>query len=245
MDKNTVMVAIIALLLGFIGGFLLANSMNRAEMLSLRSQGAPQSAQPSSNTQQGPTLSDEELRAKIAEADKNPSNFGFQKELGIALYRYAAMQQDVNILNESLRILERANSLNGRDFDVLVSLGNANFDIGFGKKDAARFQKARDIYNEALRLQPDDTDVQTDIGISYYWQPSPDYNKAVAQLEKVGAANPTHTRSMQYLARSYIKLGRFADAEKVVAKIKGVNPNEEAIATLTSEIAAAKSGQKQ
>lgn len=247
MDKNTILYVIIALLTGFIGGFLIANSINRSEINSLRAQAGrqtSQTAQPQSNTQEQ-TLSDAELKAKIAEADKSPSNFAFQKDLGIALYRYAAMKQDVSILAEAQRILERANSLNGRDFDVAVALGNSYFDIAFDKKDGAGFQKAREIYENALQIKPDDADVQTDIGISYYWQPSPDYNKAVAVLEKVSTANPTHTRSMQYLARSYIKLGKFTEAEKAVGKIKSINPNQEGLAELNAELTSAKSGQSQ
>jgi len=243
MDKNTVLFVIIALLAGFIGGFLLANSMNRAEINALRAAGGRQTSQPNTNSQQDQTLSDAELKAKIAEADKNPTNFTFQKDLGIALYRYAAMKQDLGILTESRRILERASSLNSRDFDVLVALGNAHFDIAFDKKDGAGFQKAREIYANALQVKPDDADVQTDIGISYYWQPSPDYTKAVAALEKVAAANPTHTRSMQYLARSYIKLGKLTDAERVAGKIKSIHPNQDGLAELDSELAAAKGGQ--
>jgi tetratricopeptide (TPR) repeat protein len=217
--------------------------MNRSEINMLRAQGTRPAAQPTQSNPQDQTLTDAELKAKIDEADKNPSNFAFQKDLGIALYRYAAMKQDVGVLAEAQRILERANSLNNGDFDVVVALGNAYFDFAFDKKDAAGFQKARELYANALQIRPEDADVQTDVGISYYWQPSPDYNKAVSTLEKVGAANPTHTRSMQYLARSYIKLGKFADAEKVMAKIKSVNPNDEAVADLASEIAKAKSGQ--
>lgn len=253
MDKNTILFVIIALLAGFIGGFLLANSINRSEMNALRAQGGRQTAQPvqsnqgnnSQNQNQDQTLSDVELKSKIAEADNNPSNFAFQKDLGIALYRYATMKKDASVLAESQRILERANSLNNRDFDVLVALGNAYFDFAFDKKDGAGFQKAREIYANALQIKSDDADVQTDIGISYFWQPSPDYNKAITQLEKVISANPTHTRSMQYLARSYIKIGKITDAEKVVAKIKSIDPSDEAIADLTSEMAKAKGGQSQ
>lgn len=227
---------------------MLANSMNRSEMNALRAQGGRQTSQPAQSSQsssQDQTLSEAELKAKIAEADKNSSNFTFQKDLGIALYRYAAMKQDVSILAEAQRILERANSLNNRDFDVLVALGNSYFDVAFNKKDGAGFQKAREIYANALQVKSDDADVQTDVGISYFWQPSPDYNKAAAALEKVSIANPTHTRSMQYLARSYIKLGKFDDAERVTGKIKSINPNQDGLAELNSELAAAKGGQSQ
>lgn len=245
MDKNTILYVIIALLAGFIGGFLLANSMNRSEMNALRARDGRPMTQSTPSSQQDQTLSDAELKAKITEADSNPSNFAFQKDLGIALYRYAAMKQDIGILAESQRILERANSLNNRDFDVLVALGNAYFDFAFDKKDGAGFQKARETYANALQIKPDDTDVQTDIGISYFWQPAPDYNKAVAALEKVSAADPAHTRSMQYLARSYIKLGKFADAEKIVTKIKSINPNQDGLAELNAELTSARIGKSQ
>lgn len=236
---------IIALLVGLIGGFLLANSMNRSEINALRARGGVPPAQLTPANSQDQTLTEAELKAKIDEADNNPSNFAFQKDLGIALYRYATLKQDVGVLAESQRILDRANSLNSRDFDVLVHLGNAYFDLGFSKKEAGSFQKAREIYASALQIRPSDTDVETDIGISYFWQPTPDYPKAAAQLEKVSSANPMHARSMQYLARSYIKLGKFADAEKIIAKIKNIDPDPAGMAELNSELAAAKSGKSQ
>jgi hypothetical protein len=56
-------------------------------------------------------LSDEEIDAKIAEADSNPENLQFQKGLGVALYRYGAMRQDVAVIDKALKILERAHQL--------------------------------------------------------------------------------------------------------------------------------------
>src|SRR5580765_4295428 len=118
MHKNTVMFVIIAALAGFIGGFLLANSINRSEMAALRANGTQPAASNSniSQAQDETELTPGEIRGKIAEADKNPTNFAFQKNLGVALYRYAAMKQDDNLLSEATRILDRAYSLNDRDF---------------------------------------------------------------------------------------------------------------------------------
>ena len=244
MDKNTVLYVIASLLLGFIGGFLLANSMNRSEINALRTQPAQTAPANSagSATQANdnePSLSDAEINAKIADADKNPTNFDYQKNLGSALYKYASMKNLPALLPDVVRILERADSLNNKDFDVIVALGNAHFDVGFANKNGAEFQKARDAYARALSIKPDDADVQTDNAISWYVQPSPDYAKAAAALEKVSAANPKHTRSMQFLAQSYIKLGRTADAQKVVDKIKAVDPTDSALPELTNELAGA------
>jgi len=244
MDKNTVLYVIAALLVGFIGGFLLANSMNRSEMNVLRSQAAVPTASGSNTasapgSQAEPALSDEELKAKIAEADKNPANFEFQKNLGTALYKYAAMKQLPGLLPETLRILERAEALNNKDFDVLVALGNAHFDLGFQNKDGGEFQKARDIYARALAIRPGDADVQTDNAISWYVQPSPDYAKAASALEKITAAEPKQTRAMQFLAQCYLKMGRTADAQKVVDRMKAVDPKDDSLPELTKQISAA------
>lgn len=244
MQKNTLLFVIIAALGGFIAGFILANSINR-NAVSV----SPQTTAPSnSNTASGrqssgeQELSPDEIRAKVAEADKNPTVFSFQKDLGIALYRYAAMKQDVSILTESARILERADSINPKDFDVVVALGNATFDIGFFKEDAASFQKAREVYARALAIKPGDADVMTDLGISYYVQKPPAYDKAVVELLKVSDANPKHERSLQFLIQTYVKQNKIAEAEKSLAKLKGINPTSGAIAEMTSMITAAKGG---
>ena len=244
MDKNTVLYVIAALLLGFIGGFLLANSMNRSEIAGLRAQSVqpPPTANAGANTatqsnSSEPSLTDDEIKAKLAEADSNPTNFDFQKNLGTALYKYASMKDLPGLLPDTVRLLERADSLNNKDFEVIVALGNAHFDQGFQKKDAGEFEKARETYARALALHPVDTDVQTDNAITWIVQPSPDYAKAAAALEKIVAANPKHTRSMQFLAQSYIKLGRTADAQKIVDKIKAIDPTDKSIADLTQQIA--------
>lgn len=95
-------------------------------------------------------LTPEEISAKLAEADQNASNFQFQKDLGIALYRYSAIKNDQRVLSEAARILERANALRADDVDVLVNLGNAYFDVGYVKKELASFEKARSFTPKLL-----------------------------------------------------------------------------------------------
>ncbi len=246
MEKNTLLFVIVAALAGFIGGFLLANGMNRSEMNALRSQtvapGASNSNQPVKANDD--TLSPTEIKAKIDEADQNADNFAFQKNLGVGLYRYAAMKQDEVTMAEASRILTRANKLDGKDFDVLVALGNADFDLGFFKKDNTGFAKARAAYTKALEIKPTDLDVQTDLALTYFLQEPGDNAKAAATLEKVIAADPKHSRSMQFLVQSYTKLGRIADAEKTLAKLKEIEPNNAQLSELTSQIANAKGGVK-
>lgn len=238
MHRNTLAFVIAAAIGGFVAGFWLANSLNRSAVNALGPQTVQQTAANSAASQNtGETdLTADELREKIAEADRNPSIFAYQKDLGVGLYRYAAMKQNPTLLAESVRILERADSLNAKDFDVLVALGNGHFDIGFYKRDAASFQTAREIYARALELQPADPDVKTDFGLTYFLQEPPQYDKAAAELIKVSSANPNHSRSLQFLVQTYVKQGKLPEAEKALAKIRSINPSNPAIPELTSLI---------
>ncbi len=244
MNGSSIPFIILALIAGFAGGFLLANKLNSSEIASLRAQS---SQPPAANTSQSQpngdaALTPGELKTKIAEADKNPTNFAYQKSLGVSLYRYASMKQDNDLLAESIRILTRASSLDPKDFDVLVALGNAYFDVAFFKKDAAGFQTARDTYTKALAIRPDDADVRTDLGISYYVQEPAAYDRAATELQAVLAANPKHDRALQFLVQTYTKQGKIPEAERSLAKLKEISPNDPVITELTSQIAAAKGG---
>lgn len=185
-------------------------------------------------------LSDAEIRSKIAQADQNPTDRTFNRDLGISLYKYAAMKQDVSLLGESARILERYSSNDPKDFDVLVALGNAHFDIGFYEKDAAKFAKAREVYGQALKIRPGEPDVSTDLGLTYFLQEPPDHAKAAAELEKVGASNASHERSRQFLVQTYIKAGRLADAERTLQALRGLNSSHPMLGELTAMLEAEK-----
>lgn len=246
MNSSSIAFIVLALIAGFAGGFLLANKLNGSEMQSLRAQIGQQPSANSNKAQDSndSTISSEELRAKITEADKNPTNLTYQKSLGISLYRYASMKQDNELLTEAIRILTRANGIDGKDFDILVALGNAHFDVAFFKKDAAEFQVARDLYTKALEQKPADADVRTDRGLTYFLQDPPAYDKAVAELQQVITENPKHDRAMQFLVQTYVKQGKIAEADKMLSKIIELNPTNPAITDLRSQISDAKNGVK-
>jgi tetratricopeptide (TPR) repeat protein len=234
-QRNTILYIVFVGLAGFAAGFFLANSLNRSELANSRT--VKNSNSSSSLATGEPDLSSSELRAKIEQADKIPQDFGYQKNLGVALYRYAAVKQDAELMSEALRILERARSLNSRDVEVLVALGNAHFDIGFFNKDNSRFETARALYKEALTLKLDN-EVQTDLGISYFIQEPPDLDRAQAELKKVIKAEPKHERSRQFLVQVLLKEGKAEEAGKTLDELRAINPNNTALATLTQQVAA-------
>lgn len=233
MNKSFVWISILAVLIAFAGGFLIANSLNRTELLSLKAENerlknsTSQTANP--NEQE---LTDKEIRQKIAEAEQNPDNTDFQKNLGIGLYRYATMKRNPKLLSDVEKILKRAYDKTPKDMDVLVFYGNTLFDIGFANKDNAKFEQARKIYSEALAQQPKDVDIQTDFGLTYFYESPPRDDKAIAELQKALVIKPDHERSLQHMAQIYDRQNNPAESQKYLDALRKVNPNNEVISQL-------------
>ncbi len=231
-----------AIIVSFVGGFLVANALNRNDLAALRTENdrlknsQTQTAQNNSEL----SLSDEEVRGKIAEADANPTDFKFQKNLGLALYRYAAMKQDSKLLADVGRLLNRAFENNPKDYDVTVTLGNIYFDIGYYDKNNQQFEKSREFYQKALEQKPNDSDVRTDFGLTYFLVDPPDFDRAVAEFQKSLQANPKHEKTLQVLAQTLIKQNKTAEAEKFIARLKEVNADNQYLPELETQISTLK-----
>src|SRR4030095_12236198 len=140
MSGRTGLIAFVAVLAGLAAGFLLANSLNRTELSTLRAENERlKNERPAVAGQDSKSaLTDEEINATIARADQSPTDFDTQRNVGVAIYRYGAMKQDEKLIRQSVRILERAVSLRPDDYDVVLSLANAHFDVGcFGNEQHA------------------------------------------------------------------------------------------------------------
>ena len=226
MNKNFLWISILAVLIAFAGGFLLANALNRSEFTKITAENErlKNTSQPSSNSNEQ-ELSVDEVKQKIAQADQNPDNFDFQKNLGIALYRYATFKQNPELLLDVERLLKRAYDKNPKDQEVLVFYGNTLFDIGYARKDNAKFEQARKIYTEALAQQPKDVDIQTDFGLTYFYETPPQDEKAIVELKKALALKSNHERSLQYMAQIYARQNKSDESEKYLAELRKVNPN--------------------
>jgi tetratricopeptide (TPR) repeat protein len=68
-----------------------------------------------------------------------------------------------------------------------VDLANLYFD-------AEKYDDAIKWYEEALKLNPKDVNVSTDLGVSYYYTNQPD--KALAQLEQSLTIDPKHAKTL-------------------------------------------------
>ena len=241
MNKKAIALSIIAVIISFIGGFLLANALNRQELNTLRAENAQLKNAPSQSADLN--LADEEIRKKIAEADRNPTDFEFQKNLAIGLYRYAGMKQDAKFLPEVARLLKRAHETNPQDYETIVGLGNVYLDLGQINKDNAAIEQSREFYRKALSIKKDDADVQNDLGLTYFFAAPPQAEKAIAEYEKALQMNPKHEKSVENLIRAHLSLGKVKEAENFLNKLKQIDSQNEALPDLEAQIA--QSGNKQ
>ncbi|HEY0427897.1 MAG TPA: tetratricopeptide repeat protein [Pyrinomonadaceae bacterium] len=239
MNTKVIWLSILAVVISFIGGFLFANALNKSEFEALRNENnrLKNAGTSSPQDESDKTLTDDEIRSKIAEADQNPNNLDFQKDLGIALYRYASMKQEATYLPEAARLLNRAYEKNPTDKDLLTTLGHLYYDIGYYKKDNQSFDKAREFYQKVLKQNPGDVDVRTDYGLTYFLQNPPEYDKAVAEFQKSLQENPKHEKTLQFLVQALLKQGKTQEAENYLAKLKEINPNTPSLSEIQTQIA--------
>jgi len=236
MGKSTIWLSLIAIVVSFIAGFMLANTINRGELTMLRTENDRLKSQPSQSPSgnQEPTLSIEEIKEKIAEADANPEKFDFQRNLGGALYRYGALKQDVALITDANRLLQRAHQLNPNDFDVVLALAHSFFDMGHYNKQNDKFVKAREYYTKALAMKPRDVEVQTEIAMTHFLLNPPDYDRSIPEFQKSLQIDRKHVKTLQFLAESYARTGKTSEAEKTLATLREVDPSNTMISQVQS-----------
>lgn len=242
MGKKNFWISIIGVVISFAGGFLLANAFNRQEIASLQAEvgrlktDSPQRDETSSET----VLTNDEIRQKIDEADRNPDNAEFQKNLGMALYRYATMRQNADLLPDVGRLLERAYTKNPDDYETIIALGNVYTDLYQTKNDAKNLEKSRQFYRKALEIKPNDAEAHNDLGASFLFANPPENERAIAEFQKSLQTNPKDERTLEYLIRATANAGRIDEAENLIAKLKQINPKNEALSDLETLVAQGK-----
>lgn len=245
MNKKALIISIIAVALSFVGGFILANALNRNEINNLQAElGRAKNNLPSAAESSETTLSEDEIRAKIAEADQNPQNIEFQKNLAIGLYRYANMKQESKWLPDVARILSRVVENNPKDFNAVVSLANIYFDIANEKQDNDSFKKSRELYKKALEVKPNDVETQTDLGLTYLMEKPADEASAIAAFQKSLKNDPKNEKTLQNMIQAQIGIDNLTAAEQFLNQLKEINRNNEAVSELTAQLAEKKNKTK-
>lgn len=246
--------AALGLCAGLFLGFVLTNEANRRETEILRAQlaqaqAAQTSAVPTANAatnndESAPRLSRDEVRAAVAKADSSPKDVYQQRYLGQMLYLYAAQTDDTETLKDAARLLERAHKLDPSNYETLVLLGNAYFDLG-GKSASEidinqNYTTARDYYLKALQIKADDPNVRTDLGLTYFFAKPSDPNRALTEYRKSLILNPRHEATLQNMTTAFIAVKDLEQAAATLARLQTINANNAALPRLQAQLANAR-----
>lgn len=229
MKKENILFAAVGILLGFFGGFYLANTLNRRETAKADAAQVSTSKPPFLNQQtqaadikephpqtgaatQGKPLP--EVAEKIDKARNEPDNFDAQIDAGNLYLR-------IKGTDKAEEFFDRAAQTNPKQFDGIVKLGNGYFDAG-------KFEKAEKWYLSALDKKPEDANVRTDLGITFVERDAPEYDRAIKEFQTVLQTNPKFEAAIYNSGIAYFKKGDRARAEGFLSQLEALNPQSAA-----------------
>ena len=230
MNKQNILFTIIGLLAGFIGGFVLANSLNRSSALqnpvAQIPSGAPNNPQiQSADIKENPNgAMVPQVAETLEKADKEPKNFAAQIQAG---QMYARIQNTAKA-NE---YLQRAVEAHQDKFEDLATLGNGFFDL-------KNFEEAEKWYAKALEKNPDDVDVRTDLGSTFMERANPDIERAIKEYQTSLAKNPNHENTLFNLTIALTRKGDTGGAQQTLEKLEKINPISPMLANLKQRLSA-------
>jgi tetratricopeptide (TPR) repeat protein len=253
-NKSNILYIIIGLTAGLWIGFTFANAVYHVEgtpssagqLQASRENNQPAGQQSSTagNSNAGPRLQEEELREAIARTEARPDDIALQRKMGLALYAYANQTQDASLLPDVARMLKRAYDANPNDHELILQMANVLFAIG-QTSDPARFSEARTYYLKALEIKPDDANARTDLGLTYYLGQPSDPKRAIAEYRKSLQSNPRDERTLQSLAAALISTGNYDEAQRRIAELEKIDPQNSALPNLRAQLAQSKNAAAQ
>ncbi len=227
MNKDNLLFGIIGILLGLIIGFFFANSVIQRG-LPARGVSSSQAELPADhpaipmNGAADKGGMQPSVKAAIERADKEPDNLDAQMQV-------AQMYSQIQQFDQAILYLTRANKIQPDNYEVIVALGNSNFD-------SQNYDAAEKWYSAALAKKPDDVDVLTDHGLTYMFRAQPDYDRAISEFQKAMQIDPKHEQTLQDLVVAYTEKHDAKQAQAMLDKLVEVNPQNAAIPELRKKI---------
>src|ERR1041385_6197377 len=186
MTRDNLLFAIIGILLGFIGGFLLAGNIKQREAAQ---RAAPLSAQSSQNLPPNhpPVAGDQtsgeggqqmlaSVQTAMKQARENPNDFDSQVTA-------ARLEYQIGRYDQAIEYLLAANKIKPEDADVLGFLGEGNMD-------AKHWDAAVKWYKAALLKRP--SDLASMDGYAFVLLQTGDAKAAEEAINKLAKADPNN-----------------------------------------------------
>ncbi len=241
MSKENVLFTLVGLLLGFIVGFIFANSANQRETTTRTAAAAqsqsqmnlppdhPQVASNAVRDQPDPEAMQAAVQVELDKARSEPNNFDAQKRAGELFYQ-------IKRWDEAIEFWLKANQLKPDDYETIVHIGNAYFEAG-------KYERAEQWYTSALLKKPDDINVRTDLGTTFMARIPPDFDRAIKEYRRSLETNPNHEQTLHNLVIAYTKKGQAKEAREMLARLEKVSPNNPDLPQMRSQLEALNSGQ--
>ncbi len=83
-----------------------------------------------------------------------------------------------------------------------------------------------------MAKKPADTNVRTDLGITFVERANPDLDRAVKEFETSLKSSPKHEPTLYNLGAAYFKKGSKEEANRILAQLETVNPNSPLVGRL-------------
>jgi tetratricopeptide (TPR) repeat protein len=232
MNKQNYLYGIIGLLIGLIIGYIGTDYINRStppeqpamvsgDQAALPANHPPtdSSASAGSESKGGPNP---DVMQVIEQARNEPSNFDAQ-------IKAAELYKQIGRIDGTLEFYERAAKIKPKDFNLLRTLGDMNFDL-------KRYQEAEKWYQLATRVNPNNAAIWMDLGSSYYLRQPRDLDKAIAAYRSALKADPRHENTLQNLTRALIDKGDKAAARESLKQLEKLYPNNQSLSKFRSEL---------
>jgi Flp pilus assembly protein TadD len=188
MTRDNLLFAIIGILLGFIGGFLLASNISQREAAARPGAGTTQN-QPADHppvqgnqTGEGGQQMLASVQTAMKQARENPNDFDAQVTA-------AKLQYQIQRYDQAIEYLLAANKVKPEDVEVLTWLGMVNMD-------AAHYDAAEKWYRAAALKKPNDVMVVD--GLAFVLLQKGDAKGAEEQINKLTKIEPTNQDLPQF-----------------------------------------------
>ena len=130
--------------------------------------------------------------------------------------------EDINRLREQVE-------KNPEDADAVLALANLNYDI-------ANWERARELYERYLQLQPPHPDVLTDLGVSL--RGVGELQAALARFEEAQKLQDGHWQSLynQVVVLAF-DMGDYGRAREILGRLQALQPGNAEVDRLAQEVA--------